>query len=95
MLRQRVHRPPCADERQGPTYAELGDVQTRLRADTAAAQRNNDAAVADLQKQLADTTAARETVFKGETLRGILLTSYGFSELGNKAGQAADVIYLA
>ena len=79
---------------KGLTYAELGDVQTRLRADTAAAQRNNDAAVADLQKQLADTTAARETVFKGETLRGVLLTSYGFSELGNKAGQAADVIYL-
>jgi len=33
-------------------------------------------------------------VFTGETLRGMLLTSYGFSELGNKAAQAATVIYL-
>jgi uncharacterized membrane protein SpoIIM required for sporulation len=33
-------------------------------------------------------------VFKGETLRGLLLTSYGFSEFGAKAGQAATVAYL-
>jgi hypothetical protein len=34
-------------------------------------------------------------VFKGETLRGLLLTSYGFGEFGVKAGQAATVAYLA
>jgi hypothetical protein len=51
--------------------------------------------VADLQKQLTDLTAARETVFKGETLRGLLLTSYGFSELGAKAALAATVAYIA
>ena len=78
----------------GKTYAEIGDAQTALRAQIATAQRNGDANVADLQKQLSDLTAQRETVFKGETLRGILLTSYGFSELGNKADQAANVIYL-
>ena len=33
-------------------------------------------------------------MFKGETLRGLLLTSYGFSEFGAKAGQAATVAYL-
>ena len=49
--------------------------------------------MADLQKQLADVTAQRETVFKGETLRGLLLTSYGFSEMGAKAAQAATVAY--
>ena len=79
---------------KGLTYAEIGDVQTKLRADIAAAQRNGDPNVADLQKQLADATSQRETVFKGETLRGILLTSYGFSELGAKAEQASTVIYL-
>ena len=79
---------------KGLTYAEIGDAQTALRAQIATAQRNDDPGVADLQKQLADLTAQRETVFKGETLRGILLTSYGFSELGNKADQAATVIYL-
>ena len=79
---------------KGKTYAELGDVQTDLRAQIATAQKNNDPAVADLQKQLTDITTQRETVFKGETLRGILLTSYGFGVLGMKAQQAATIIYV-
>jgi hypothetical protein len=79
----------------GKTYAELGDVQTQLRAQIAAAQTSNASNLADLQKQLTDATANRETVFKGETLRGLLLTSYGFSEFGAKAALAATVAYLA
>jgi hypothetical protein len=79
----------------GKTYAELGAVQTDLRAKIATAQQTNDPALADLQKQLTEVNAQRETVFKGETLRGLLLTSYGFSEFGAKAGQAATVAYLA
>jgi hypothetical protein len=78
----------------GKTYAELGDVQTQLRAQIAEAQKTNASNLADLQKQLTDATASRETVFKGETLRGLLLTSYGFSEFGTKAAQAATVAYL-
>jgi hypothetical protein len=79
----------------GKTYADLGVPQAELRTKIADAQKTNPAAVADLQKQLTDVTAQRETVFKGETLRGLLLTSYGFSEFGTKAGQAAFVAYLA
>jgi len=78
----------------GKTYAQLGDVQTDLRSKIADATKNNPVAVADLQKQLADVTSARETVFKGETLRGLLLTSFGFSVLGAKGGQVALVCYL-
>ncbi|MET7423681.1 hypothetical protein [Dactylosporangium sp. NPDC005555] len=78
----------------GKTYAQIGDVQTDLRAKIAALPKD-DPAAADLQKQLTDITTARETVFKGETLRGLLLTSYGFSEFGVKAGQAALVAYFA
>ena len=77
---------------KGKTYAEIGDEQTALRAQIAAA--GGAANAPELQKQLTDLTATRETVFKGETLRGVLLTSYGFSELGAKAEQAATVIYL-
>jgi hypothetical protein len=79
----------------GKTYADLGTPQSELRAKLADAQKNNPAAVADLQKQLSDITAQRETVFKGETLRGLLLTTYGFSEFGTKAAQAATVAYFA
>ena len=79
----------------GKTYAELGTVQSDLRTKLAAAQKANDTATAtDLNKQLTDVTAQRETVFKGETLRGLLLTSYGFSEFGAKAAQFATVAYL-
>jgi hypothetical protein len=79
----------------GQTYAELGVPQSQLRTQVAEAQTNNAPNLADLQAQLADVTSQRETVFKGETLRGLLLTSYGFSEFGTKAGQTATVVYLA
>jgi hypothetical protein len=79
----------------GMTYAELGVPQSQLRAQVAEAEKTKAANLADLQKQLADVTAQRDTVFKGETLRGLLLTSYGFSEFGTKAAQAATVAYFA
>jgi hypothetical protein len=79
----------------GQTYAELGMPQSQLRTQIAQAEVDNAPNLNDLQKQLADVTSQRETLFKGETLRGLLLTSYGFSEFGTKAGQAATVAYLA
>jgi hypothetical protein len=77
----------------GQTYAELGGVQTALRAQIAALPET-DPARADLQTQLNTVTGQRDTVFKGETLRGLLLTSYGFSELGTKAAVGATVAYI-
>jgi hypothetical protein len=78
----------------GLTYADLGTPQTELRSRVTAAQKANDPALADLQKQLTDVTAQRETLFKGETLRGLLLTSFGFSVFGVKGGQVATVAYM-
>ena len=79
----------------GKTYAELGDPQAQLRTQVQAAQKANDPNLASLQQQLTTVTTQRETLFKGETLRGLLLTSYGFSEFGAKAATAALVAYLA
>jgi hypothetical protein len=79
----------------GLTYAELGTPQSDLRAKVTAAQASNDPALPDLQKQLTAVTAQRESLFKGETLRGLLLTSYGFSVFGVKGEQVAVVAYLA
>lgn len=78
----------------GLTYAEVGDAQTALRAKITAATAANDPALPTLQKQLTDMTAQRETLFKGETLRGLLLTSYGFSVFGVKGEQVATVAYI-
>ncbi|MEU7827027.1 hypothetical protein [Catellatospora sp. NPDC049133] len=41
------------------------------------------------------TSPAGSRAAAGRTLRGLLLTTYGFSEFGVKAGQAALVAYLA
>jgi hypothetical protein len=87
-----LHLKSTAD---GKTYAELGAPQSALRAQVAEAEKTNAPNLADLQAQLAEVTQQRDTVFKGETLRGLLLTSYGFSEFGTKASQFATVAYLA
>ncbi|HVT78821.1 MAG TPA: hypothetical protein VHD87_17400, partial [Acidimicrobiales bacterium] len=76
----------------GKTYADLGGPLFALQAQIAATKAN-DPALPNLQKQLATITAQRETLFHGETLRGLLLTSYGFSEMGAKAGQAGTVAF--
>src|SRR5262245_6013369 len=81
----------AANEKVTVAKATHDPAQPALVAAAAAAQTKADAAA----KELADVTAQRETVFKGESLRGVLLTAYGFGELGAKAGQAALVAYLA
>ncbi|MEU5722673.1 hypothetical protein [Micromonospora sp. NPDC047738] len=78
----------------GQTYADLGKPEAALKQQVTQAEQTNAANLADLQKQLAEVTAQRETVFKGESLRGMLLTSYGFSEFGRKAEQGALAMYL-
>lgn len=87
-----LHLKSTAD---GQTYADLGNPQSELRAKVAEAKKTNDPALAGLQEQLSEVSAQRDTVFKGETLRGLLLTTYGFSEFGTKAAQAATVAFLA
>jgi hypothetical protein len=82
---------------EGRTYASQGDFITGLKADLATAQKAtppDQAKITDLNGKITAATAARETLFKGETLRGLLLTSYGFSVFGVKGGQAANVAYL-
>jgi hypothetical protein len=86
-----LHLKSTAD---GQTYADLGGPQTELRERVAAAQASNDPNLASLQQQLDGVNRQRDTLFRGETLRGLLLTSYGFSEFGTKAGQAAVVSYV-
>ena len=81
----------------GQTYADLGGPQTQARnALTAAQQANpNDPAIADLQKQLDGVTAQRDTLFKGETLRAILLNGYGWWTVATIALYAGWVMVFA
>jgi hypothetical protein len=89
-----LHTAVSAD---GRTYATQGDFISGLRAELAAAQKvtpPDTAKVADLGTRITAATAARESLFKGETLKGLLLTSFGFSVFGVKAGQAATVSFI-
>jgi hypothetical protein len=81
----------------GRTYASQGDYINGLKAELATAQKAtppDQAKITDLNTQITTATAARETLFKGETLRGLLLTSYGFSVFGVKGAQGATVAFV-
>lgn len=78
---------------EGYTYATLGGPQSELRTELAAATEAGEP-TEEIQAQLDKINGLRETMFKGETLRGLLLTSYGFSVFGEKAALAANVCFL-
>jgi hypothetical protein len=89
-----LHTAASAD---GRTYSTQGDFITGLKAQLAVAQKvtpPDPGTVAGLTTEITTATAARESLFKGETLRGLLLTSFGFSVFGVKGGQAATVAYM-
>ena len=78
----------------GETYATLGPIRTDLTAQVKAAKDKGDTAAAEAaQKKLDSATSLRGTMQTGETLRGLLLTTYGFSIFGDKAALAANVLY--
>ncbi|MCK6565314.1 MAG: hypothetical protein L6Q80_11290, partial [Dehalococcoidia bacterium] len=76
----------------GETYATMGTVRSDLTAQVNAAKEKGDTAgAADLQKKLDAATSLRSTFQTGETLRGLLLTSYGFSVFGERAALAGTI----
>jgi hypothetical protein len=79
-----------AESAEGKTYAELGTVQSGLRGEIATAKAANDTVkMTALEAQLAEVSSTRDTVFKGETLRGMLLNAYAFGKVGQIAQIAA------
>ncbi len=78
----------------GETFATLGAVERKAKQDLADAVAANATNVDALKADLAKITGQRDTVFKGETLRGLLLTSYGFSIFGEKASLAALLAFI-
>jgi hypothetical protein len=81
----------------GKTYSESsGDARAlQARADAATAAAPNAPATLALEGQAAAAKGKVDSLFRGETLRGLLLTSYGFSIFGDRAQQAAYVAFAA
>jgi len=78
---------------EGATYATIGGVQRGIAAELQAA-KDAGTDTTKLDASLASVNTLRETMFKGETLRGLLLTTYGFSIFGDRAALAALVCFI-
>ncbi|MGE3619897.1 MAG: hypothetical protein AB7L84_05480 [Acidimicrobiia bacterium] len=81
----------------GATYADLGGPESAARAAvTEAREGGADAAtIAELQAKADAISNQRNTLFKGETLRGLLLSAFAWSTVGRIAGYAAIGAFVA
>lgn len=79
----------------GQTYSEIDDRGARAAVEEARDSGASEAEIAELQATADELTMQRDTLFKGETLRGLLLSSYAWSTIGRIAGIAATVAFVA
>jgi len=81
----------------GQTYAQLGTPQRAAQAAVQAAKDSgaSQAQIDELQAKATALTTQRDTLFKGETLRGLLLTTYAWSTVGEIAQIAAICAFVA
>ncbi|MBK5222894.1 MAG: hypothetical protein JJE52_08470 [Acidimicrobiia bacterium] len=81
----------------GLTYAEMGVPESAAKDAVAAAVEadSSDAQVAELQAEVDTISGHRNSLFKGETLRGLLLTAFAWSTVGQIAGYAAIGAFVA
>ncbi|MET0146250.1 MAG: hypothetical protein ABW328_15930 [Ilumatobacteraceae bacterium] len=82
---------------EGATYADLGAPESAAKADvTAAVEAGRSQAEIDTLQAKADViTNQRNSLFKGETLRGLLLSAYAWATVGMIAGIAAIGAFIA
>ena len=81
----------------GQTYADLGTVERAAKAAVTEAVDNGQpqTTVDQLQAKADGVTAQRDSLFRGETLRGLLLTAFAWSTVGMIAGYAAIGAFIA
>lgn len=81
----------------GQTYAELGGPQRAAQAavNEAVAAGAPEAEIAELQAEADRISGQRDSVFRGEMLRGTLLNAYAWGTMGQIAGIAAMVAFAA
>jgi hypothetical protein len=77
----------------GKTYSQIDDRGAAQAVEDAKADGASDAEVADLQATADQLKGQRDSLFKGETLRGLLLTSFAWATIGRIAGLAAWVAF--
>jgi hypothetical protein len=79
----------------GASYASIGAVQREMRAAVAAATESGDeAAIAEAEANLAAVTNLRNTMLTASTLRGNLLSAYGWDNVATGI-MTAGAVFLA
>ncbi|HSP03588.1 MAG TPA: hypothetical protein VLR27_08820 [Acidimicrobiales bacterium] len=79
----------------GLTYAEIPDREARTALQEAIDSGAPEAEIAELEQEATTLSQQRDTVFKGEMLRGTLLNAYAWSTMGQIAGIAATAAFAA
>jgi hypothetical protein len=77
----------------GKTYAQIDDRDAAQAVEDAKAAGAPDDEVAELQATADQLTGQRDSLFRGETLRGLLLSAFAWSTIGRIAGIAAWVAF--
>ena len=77
----------------GKTYAEIDDRGAAQAVVDARESGASEAEIAELQATATELKAQRDSLFRGETLRGLLLSSYAWATVGAIAGIAAYVAF--
>ena len=81
----------------GKTYADLGGPEREANGavEAAKAEGADAATIAELEGEAAAISGQRNSLFKGETLRGLLLSAFAWSTVGRIAGIAAVAAFVA
>ena len=79
----------------GQTYAEIDDRGAAAAVDDARESGASQAEIDELQATADELRGQRDSLFRGETLRGLLLTSYAWATVGAIAGIAAVGAFVA
>ena len=79
----------------GLTYAEIPDRAARTALQEAIDSGAPADEIAELEQEATTLSQQRDTVFKGEMLRGTLLNAYAWSTMGRIAGIAATAAFAA
>lgn len=83
------------DNGKGYSEVRYAAYQLKIKAAEAVANRPDDPATAALVKQSAEQTRKGDDILAGEAVKGMLLTAFGFSRLGELGAQAASVSFAA
>jgi hypothetical protein len=86
-----------AETADGLTYAQMGTPVREAQAAVTEAQESgaDEATIAELQATADELQSNRDSLFRGETLRGLLLSTFAWSTIGRIAGIAAVVAFIA